>query len=100
MVATPAPAASNLVSSINDELSSLLSDIQYAPLAVLHMGLNRDDVGHALDGTGFLAPRREQQPFTGNLWMSSLFSDRAPEGKVLLTTYLGGARQPEAASWG
>lgn len=99
VVATPAPAAANLVSSIDDELAALLGDIQYAPLAVMHMGLNRDDVGHALDGTGFLAPRREQQPFTGNLWMSSLFSDRAPEGKALLTTYLGGARQPEAAKW-
>jgi oxygen-dependent protoporphyrinogen oxidase len=99
VLATPAPATANLVSSIDEELAELLGDIQYAPLAVLHMGLKRDDVGHALDGTGFLAPRREQQPFTGNLWMSSLFSDRAPKGKVLLTTYLGGARQPEAAHW-
>lgn len=99
VMATPAPATANLVSSIDDELAVLLGEIQYAPLAVLHMGLNRDDVGHALDGTGFLAPRREQQPFTGNLWMSSLFSDRAPKDKVLLTTYLGGARQPEAANW-
>ncbi len=99
VVATQAPVAANLVSEMDNELASMLNDIQYAPLAVLHMGLNRDDVGHALDGTGFLAPRREQLPFTGNLWMSSLFSDRASEGKVLLTTYLGGTRQPEAANW-
>ncbi len=99
VVATPAPVAANLVSEIDHELAILLDGIQYAPLAVLHMGLNRNHVGHALDGTGFLAPRREQQPFTGNLWMSSLFSDRAPENKVLLTTYIGGARQVEAAHW-
>ncbi len=99
VMATPAPAAANLVATIDDKLATLLAEIQYAPLAVLHMGLNRDDVEHALDGTGFLAPRCEQQPFTGNLWMSSLFSGRAPAGKVLLTTYLGGARNPAAAAW-
>ena len=99
VVATPAPMAANLISSVDHELATLLSDIQYAPLAVLHMGLDQQQIGHALDGTGFLTPRQEQQPFTGNLWMSSLFCDRAPTGKVLLTTYLGGARHPKAAHW-
>ncbi len=99
VVATPAPAAASLLASVDSELATLLDDIHYAPLAVLHMGLNQHQVGHALDGTGFLTPRQERQPFTGNLWMSSLFADRAPTGKVLLTTYLGGARHPEAAHW-
>ena len=31
--------------------------------------------------------------------MSSLFPDHAPEGRVLLSTYLGGARNPATASW-
>ncbi len=99
VVATPAPAAARLVASVDDELATLLDSIQYAPLAVLHMGLDRSQVKHTLDGTGFLTPRQEQQPFTGNLWMSSLFCDRAPASKVLLTTYLGGARHPKAANW-
>ncbi|NOX91298.1 MAG: protoporphyrinogen oxidase [Gammaproteobacteria bacterium] len=99
IVATPAPAAANLLSSVDGELAALLADIQYAPLAVLHMGLDRHCVKHPLDGTGFLTPRQEKQPFTGNLWMSSLFCDRTPADKVLLTTYLGGARHPEAAHW-
>ena len=31
--------------------------------------------------------------------MSTLFGDRAPAGKVLLSSYLGGARRPEAVEW-
>ncbi|HEB93037.1 MAG TPA: protoporphyrinogen oxidase [Gammaproteobacteria bacterium] len=99
IMATPAPVAASLLASLDKTLASLLAEIRYAPLAVLHMGLERADIEHPLDGTGFLTPRREQQPFSGNLWMSSLFAGRAPQDKALLTTYLGGARQPEAAAW-
>ncbi|TAK59462.1 MAG: protoporphyrinogen oxidase, partial [Bacteroidetes bacterium] len=31
----------------------------------------------------------------GSLWSSTLFPNRAPDGHVALTTFLGGARQPE-----
>lgn len=31
--------------------------------------------------------------------MSTLFPDRAPHGKVLLSSYLGGARAPQVADW-
>ena len=100
VMATPAPVAARLLTPVDQGLATLLDAIRYAPLAVLHMGFERTHIDHPLDGTGFLTPRRERQPFSGNLWMSSLFADRAPEGKALLTTYLGGARQPEAARWG
>ncbi|NOZ54601.1 MAG: protoporphyrinogen oxidase [Gammaproteobacteria bacterium] len=99
VVATPAPAAARLVAPLDTVLASQLAQIQYAPLVVLHLGLNRQQIAHPLDGTGFLTPRDERQPFTGNLWMSSLFANRAPNKHVLLTTYLGGARQPEATNW-
>ena len=33
----------------------------------------------------------------GTLFSSTLFPGRAPEGKVLLTTFVGGERQPELA---
>lgn len=99
ILATPAPAAAALVSPLDNELAELLRGIDYAPVTVVHTGLSRDAVGHALDGTGFLAPKRESSTVTGNLWMSTLFPDRAPPGKVLLTSYLGGARTPQVADW-
>jgi oxygen-dependent protoporphyrinogen oxidase len=99
IVATPASAAAALVASTDNELAELLRGIGYARLAVVHTGLARDSVGHPLDGTGFLAPKGESSILTGNMWMSTLFPDRAPQGKILLTSYLGGARAPQVADW-
>ena len=99
IVATPASAAAKLVNSLDSELAELLRGISYAPVNVVHAGMARDAVGHPLDGTGFLAPKGESATLTGNLWMSALFPDRAPPGKVLLTSYLGGARAPGVAEW-
>jgi len=99
VLATPATAAAQLVSTLDTTLQNLLNTISYAPLSVVHLGFDRSAVGHPLDGTGFLSPRGERHELTGNLWMSSLFPDRAPAGKVLLTAYMGGARSPHVAGW-
>lgn len=94
VISTPAAQAGALLAPLDRHLAACLREIPYAPLAVLHLGLRERQIRHPLDGTGFLVPRREKLPFNGNLWMSSLFPDRAPAGCVLLTSYLGGARNP------
>jgi oxygen-dependent protoporphyrinogen oxidase len=101
VLSVPAHAAASLLAPLDPELGGLLAGIDYAPLSIVHMGLDRASVRHSLDGTGFLVPRsqRESRVLTGNLWMSALFPARAPDAKVLLTSYLGGARTPEAADW-
>ncbi len=98
-MSVPAQVAARLLSPLDQDLAQLLCGIQYTPVAVVHTGFARDAINHALDGTGFLIPRRTNIAATGCLWMSSLFPDRAPTGKVLLTNYLGGARSPEAVQW-
>ncbi|MFY9571100.1 MAG: protoporphyrinogen oxidase, partial [Blastocatellia bacterium] len=50
-----------------------------------------------LEGFGFLVPPGEQMNILGCVWNSSLFEDRAPEGKALVTVFIGGARNPEIA---
>ncbi len=101
VLSVPAHAAASLLAPLDAELGGLLAGIDYAPLSIVHMGLDRASVRHSLDGTGFLVPRsqRESRVLTGNLWMSALFPARAPDAKVLLTSYLGGARTPQAADW-
>jgi oxygen-dependent protoporphyrinogen oxidase len=91
--------AAALVNPLDDELAGLLRGIGYAGVIVVHAGMARSAVGHPLDGIGFLAPKAESATLTGNLWMSTLFPDRAPPGKVLLSSYLGGARAPQVADW-
>ena len=52
----------------------------------------------ALDGFGFLVPRCERRQILGTIWNSATFTDRAPEGGLALTTFVGGSRQPDNAA--
>lgn len=99
VLSAPAPAAATLLHPLDVELERLLCGIEYAFLTVVHLAFDRSAVRHRLDGLGFLVPRLEGLQLTGCQWMSSLFPCRAPQGKVLLTCYVGGARAPETRDW-
>ncbi|MEO8089406.1 MAG: protoporphyrinogen oxidase, partial [Gemmatimonadales bacterium] len=77
------------------ERLSTLSSILHPPVAVLALGFRRDQVTHALDGFGFLTPEVERRRVLGVIFSSSLFPDRAPEGHVMLTAFVGGTRDPD-----
>ena len=72
--------------------------IDYPPVSVLSLGFKRSDVAHPIDGFGALVPECEGRKILGVLFPSSLFPQRAPEGEVLLTVFIGGERQPECAT--
>lgn len=93
VLATPTYAAAKL---LRPELASLLEEIEYASLAVVSLGYQKQDVGHSLEGFGFLIPRSENLRTLGAVWNSSLFPGRAPHGSVLLTGFIGGATDPQA----
>lgn len=99
VLSAPANTAARLIRPLEEDLARLLRGIQYTPVAVVHTGFDRRAIKHRLDGSGFLIPRRAGIGATGCLWISSLFPTCAPQGRVLLTNYLGGARLPEAAEW-
>jgi len=67
-------------------------------LAVVSQGYAKSDVGDTLNGFGFLAPRSAGIRTLGSVWNSSLFPNRAPAGNVLLTSFIGGATDPQAAT--
>lgn len=72
-----------------------LNAITYAPISTLAFGFRRDQVRHPLDGFGFLVPGVEKLNVLGAIFGSSLFPQRAPDGHVLIGTFLGGLRAPE-----
>jgi oxygen-dependent protoporphyrinogen oxidase len=76
---------------------SPLGQIQYPPVASVVLGFRRADVDHPLDGFGMLVPEIEGFNILGTLFSSSLFPNRAPEGHVTLTSYVGGTRSPKLA---
>lgn len=73
------------------------AQINYPPVASVVLGFKRSDVAHPLDGFGMLVPEVERFNILGTLFSSSLFPNRAPEGYVTLTSYVGGTRAPELA---
>jgi len=96
VLAIPAWAAAPLVADAAAELAEVLRSMPYAPVAVVHLGYERGDVPHPLDGFGFLVAAGEQLRVLGCVFDSILWPGRAPEGKVLLRCVLGGARDPDA----
>lgn len=75
----------------------LFEQVYYPPVASIVLGFHREDVVHPLDGFGMLIPQKENFSILGCLFSSSLFPNRAPDGDVTLTCYIGGARNPDLA---
>jgi oxygen-dependent protoporphyrinogen oxidase len=97
--ATDTPAAGAMLRPLSQQFAKSFQRIGYAPVAVVSGGYRREAVGRALDGFGFLAPRAEGLRVLGCVWNSTLFPERASEGHVLLTSFAGGAMNPEMCSW-
>jgi oxygen-dependent protoporphyrinogen oxidase len=95
VVATDASAAARLLRTIPDGNAGALEAIEYAPVAVVGLGYRREQIAHSLDGFGFLVPREAGLAILGTIFCSSLFAHRAPEGGANLTTFVGGATNPD-----
>jgi len=52
-----------------------------------------------LQGFGFLVPQSERLVMLGTIFNSLLFSGRAPDDRLLLTSFLGGVTKPEVFDW-
>ena len=60
----------------------------------------RREILHPLDGFGFLAPAKERPAVLGTLFSSTMFEGRSPSEVAVLTTFVGGRRNPELATAG
>ena len=97
ILATPSNVAASLLGLISTELRDLLDEIEYPPLSIVSLAYETSRVSTLLDGFGFLVPPSEKMNILGCVWNSSLFHNRAPNGTSLLTSFVGGARNPDAA---
>jgi oxygen-dependent protoporphyrinogen oxidase len=92
--AAPAHAACGHLQHLDPVLAGNLAAIPFAPMAVIALGFKREAVAHDLQGFGMLVPSREKRDLLGVLWTSSIFSGRAPAGRVLLRCMAGGSGNP------
>lgn len=87
IVAAPAYQTASILQFTAPNLSALLAAIPYSPLAVVSSAYDRSEVQHSLKGLGFVVPRREGLHTISSTWNSSIFPDRAPAGKVVITNF-------------
>jgi oxygen-dependent protoporphyrinogen oxidase len=98
VLAAPTQVTATLLNCLHNECALNLASIEYAPVAVVSLGYVKSAVGRSLDGFGFLIPRSEGLRTLGTVWNSSLFPARAPDGHALLTSFVGGSTDPQAAT--
>lgn len=96
VLALPAYASAELLSGRAPELAGLLADIPYESVATLNLAFDRSAISDSLDGFGFVVPRTERLPLVACSYSSRKFDGRAPEDKVLLRAFVGGAFGREA----
>jgi len=96
VLATPTMSGAKLLRGLWGEFETVLGAVDYAPVAVISLGYQKADVGHPLNGFGFLVPRSSNLRVLGTVWNSSLFPNRAPDGYALLTSFIGGVTDPQA----
>ena len=89
VLASPAPAATAVLSAAAPSTAPHLAEIRYASVVVATLGYRPTAVSSPLDGSGFLVPRTEGRLITACTWSSSKWPHLARSGLVLLRASSG-----------
>ncbi len=95
IVAVAAPIAARLLKDVDTILAAELAAIEFAGAVVVSMAFDRQQIRHPLDGFGFVVPAIERRRILSASFSSEKFPGRAPEGRVLVRAFVGGACQRE-----
>lgn len=92
----PASVSAELISPYDAPLANRIRAIPYSPISIVNVAMN-----HTSDrvpaGFGFLATPKPGQPLLGAIFTSALFPSRAPQGKSLVSLFVGGGVNPHLA---
>jgi oxygen-dependent protoporphyrinogen oxidase len=99
VLAVPAFRTAEILGDMYPDLAATLGSIEYAPIVVAAASLPVSSLPAPLRGFGFLVPQAERMVILGTVFNSLLFSDRAPDDRLLLTSFLGGISKPEVFDW-
>lgn len=79
---------------VKEDLMHKINNLRYARIVQVSVGLTKFP-GKDLQAFGALIPSVEKRKVLGVLYPSSCFDGRCPEGKMLLSVFLGGMRFPQ-----
>jgi len=90
IVATPAPTAASLLTSVDPELARLLAAIPYSSSVILTLIFDAARFDGMRAGFGFLVPKRERDRLAACTFVATKFPHRAPEDRIILRCFFGG----------
>ncbi|MBA4016452.1 MAG: protoporphyrinogen oxidase [Pirellula sp.] len=95
IVAVSAPHAARLLGTVDAALAADLGQIEYAGATIAVAGYKLDQIANPLHAFGFVVPEAERRDILAASFSSRKFPGRAPDGCVLIRTFLGGAMRPD-----
>lgn len=84
----------SMLKNVDKSLISSIKSLRYAKVSQVILGF-KEWKGIKLKSFGGLVPEKEKRNILGVLFMSSIFSNRAPQNGALLSIFIGGERKPE-----
>lgn len=93
VLATPAFATAEVVSSLDPELAAALREIPFVSSATVSLAFLRSAVPRPLPGYGYVSPRVEGGEIVAVTWTSNKFPGRVPADGVLVRAFVGRAGQ-------
>ncbi|MEO2030655.1 MAG: protoporphyrinogen oxidase [Planctomycetaceae bacterium] len=95
ILAIPSDCSARLLNEIDIPLANQLTHIEHSGCVVVTLAFECGDIGHPLNGYGFVVPLIEQRDIIACTFSSVKYANRAPEGQVLLRVFLGGAMRTD-----
>lgn len=94
VLATEPWATAALLGPLHAAAADALASIPCPPVAVVALGFGPEVRPQVPDGFGVLIARGEGFRMLGNLWETSLYPGRGPDGGILIRAMFGGAVDP------
>jgi len=99
VIAVPAFSAAKMIDTFAPRTADLLRHINYVSTATVSIAYRFNDVSVPFTGYGFVVPRKEGRMLQACTWTSLKFSNRAPQGYLLMRGFLGGPGKEEVVNY-
>ena len=95
--ALPSYQTARLLMPTHRRIGELLAKIEHSGTAIATFAFNRSQMKTKITGMGFVVPKTENSPILAGSFSSMKYEHRAPDDKLLIRIFAGGARSPEMA---
>ena len=100
ILAAPAHQTASIIRDLDSRTATLLSSIRFSSVAMVRMTYRRADVGHALNGSGFVVPAKDRTLVTACSWSSSKWHRLSKPDEVIFRVSAGRLHDTRAEELG